>query len=327
LERSRVSKLWRCCGTIATLLLGVSIAVSAASADTFDRFVELQQQMTARKFVDAEQTASQILKDDPSSPLAGRVLSARAQSRLEQGHLSEAIGDYLEAIKQAETDQRRATVFLELAAAMSRLQLGDHACAAIRRAIDAAGAEDTPMGQLAVARSRANGCPAFADKDFARLFQLPFQMRASTHGTALDSILGGAIAIRFPSDWQIDEASRATPDGVNLSSNSQDAVCAIRRAEGVVPIKAYLDAVSNEDYTRGRRPGGVLLGVNGREGRMGSARAVEVDFGIGPLPGRLYVATHLDRTYSVLCLGLKPGLAADVRRAAEMIAASMRWRT
>jgi hypothetical protein len=318
-----VRKFWQCCAAVATLALGTA----PTSADTFASFTELQNQLTAGKFVDAEQTASQILQDDPKSVLIDRVLTGRARSRFEQGHLTDAVADYLEAVKQASTGQRRATVLLELAAAMSRLNLGDNACAAIRQAINAASDDDSPMGQLALARSRANGCPNFADKDFDRLFQLPFQMRASTRGTALDSAFGGAVAMRFPDNWSIDENSRSTPDGVNLTSKAGDALCAIRRTEGAAPIKAYLDSVNGEEFTRGLRPGGKLIGVNGREGRMGSARAVEIDFNIGPRPGRLYVATHLGLTYSVLCLGMNPGLQADVRRAAEMISASIRWQS
>lgn len=310
---------------IALVLLGLIAAAPAARADYFAGFTELQQQLTAGKFVDAEQSATQLLADDPKNPLTGRVLSARARARLEQGHATDAVADYLEAIKQADNDQRRANFFLELAAAMTRLGLGDHACAAIRQAVNAAGADDSPMGQLALARSRANGCPSFADKEFARLFQLPFQLGANTTGTTLDTIFDGTVGLRFPSTWTIDEASRAAGDSVVVRPKEGGALCAIRRADGVFPIKAYIDAVSTEEFTSGVRPGGKLRGVNGREGRMGSARAVEVDFGIGALPGRLYVASRLNVTYSVLCVGLRPGAASNVRSTAQTIAASMRW--
>jgi hypothetical protein len=310
---------------IALVLLGLVAAAPAAWADYFSSFTELQQQMTAGKIVDAEQSATQLLADDPKNPLTGRVLSARARARLEQGHVSDAVADYLEAVKQADNGQRRANFFLELAAAMTRLGLGDHACAAIRQAVNAAGADDSPMGQLALARSRANGCPTFADKDFAQLFQLPFVLGANTTGTTLDSIFDGTVAIRFPSSWAILEASRAAGDSVVVRAQDGSAECAIRRAQGAIPIKTYIDTVSTETFTAGVRPGGRLRGVNGREGRMGSARAVGIDFGVGTLPGRLYVASRLDVTYSVLCLGRRPDTSANVRNTAQMISASMRW--
>lgn len=309
---------------LAVLLLA---AAAPARAEYFDTYTELQRQLGAGKFANAEQTATQLLADEPKNALANRVLTTRAQARLEQGHVSDAVADWLEAIKQADNGQRQAAIFLELAAAMQRLGLGDNACAAVRQAVNAANDDESPMGQFALVRSRALGCPSFAGKDFARLFQLPFQLGASTRGTSLDTIFDGAVALRFPDTWSVDEGSRGLPDGVNLVSKAGDAICAIRRAEGATPVRDYVDAVSKESFTRGLRPGGKLLGVNGREGRMGPARAVEIDFGIGPRPGRLYVATQGTMTYSLFCLGLRQSASATVRSTAAMIAGSMRWQS
>src|SRR5271170_936908 len=149
------------------LLMGDMAFILPARSDTLDVFAELQTQLGAKKFVDAEQTAIQLLKDDPDSPLAGRVRSARALARLELGRVPDAVEDYLAAAERAETNQRRAAVYLELASAMLRLNYGDHACAAIRRAVDAAGSDASPVGQVAVAMGRKNNCPDFADQDFA----------------------------------------------------------------------------------------------------------------------------------------------------------------
>lgn len=320
-----MSGLWLRRTVIAMLLAGGMAVILPARSDTLDVFAELQAQLGAKKFVDAEQTATQLLQNDPDSPLAGRVRSARALSRFEQGRVPEAVEDYLTAVAQAESNQRRAAVYLDLASAMLRLNYGDHACAAIRRAIDTAGSDASPIGQVAVAMGRKNGCPDFADQDFARLFELPFRMGGTTEGV-LRPILGDTASVRHPTDWMIDDAAPLTQDGTNLTSRSKDAMCAIRRVEGTAPIGGYLEAVSREAYSAGRRPGGMLLGVVGRESRMGSARAVEIDFGLGPRPGRLYLATRLGVTYSVLCLELQPGAAQRMRSAAEMITASMRWR-
>jgi hypothetical protein len=321
-----VSEPWLWRTAIIALLVSGLASILPARSDTLDVFAELQQQLSAKKFVDAEQTATQLLKDDPKSPLAGRVLSARALSRFEQGRVPDAVEDYLTAINQAESSQRRAAVYLELASAMLRLNYGDHACAAIRRAIDAAGADASPIWEVAVAMGRRNGCPDFADQNFARLFELPFRMTGATQGV-LGSILGDAAAVRFPSDWAIDPAAQPTTDATDLSSGRKDAMCAIRRVDGTAPIQGYLEAVSREIYSEGPRPGGILSAVVGRESRMGTARAVEVDFSIGTRPGRLYLATRLGMTYSVLCLELQPGGARRMRDAAELIVASMRWRT
>jgi tetratricopeptide (TPR) repeat protein len=305
------------------LLLGGLSFISAARSDTLDNFGELQKALSVGKFADAEQQATQMLANDPDSPLAGRVRAARARSRIGQGRVPEAVEDYLAAIERAESDQRKAAVDLELASAMQRLQFGDHACAAIRRAVDIAG-EESPLGQVATARSRESGCPNFADQDFDRLFQTPFVLSGTTEGK-LSPIFAGAAAVRFPNEWAVDETPSATADSANLSSRAKDAVCAIRRTDGTPPIKDYLEAVGKEPYARGRRPDGILRGVVGREARMGSARAVEIDFGAGSIPGRLYVATRLNKTYSVLCLSLGPDAPARMREAARMIAETMRW--
>jgi hypothetical protein len=320
-----VSGLWLRRTAIAILLVGGMVSIIPARSDTLDVFAQLQAQLGARKFADAEQTATQLLKDDPDSPLAGRVRSARALSRFEQGRVPQAVDDYLTAIGQAESDQRRAAVYLELASAMLRLNYGDHACAAIRRALDAAGSDTSPIWEVAVAMSRRNGCPDFADQDFARLFALPFQMSGATDGV-LGSVLGDAAAIRRPAGWTIGDGAPSTPDGTDLTSGSKDAMCAIRQSIGTAPIQGYLEAVTREPYAEGRRPSGILSGVIGRESRMGAARAVVVDFRLGPRPGRLYVATRLGMTFSVMCLELQPGGARRMREAAEMIATSMRWR-
>lgn len=309
---------------LAVLLLA---AAAPARAEYFDTYTELQRQLGAGKFANAEQTATQLLEDEPKNALANRVLTTRAQARLEQGHVSDAVADWLAAIKQADNGQRQAAIFLELAAAMQRLGLGDNACAAIRQAVDAANDDESPMGRFALERTRTLGCPSFADRDFARLFQLPFQLGGSTRGTSLDSVFGGTLAMRFPDSWMIDESSRTLPDGINLVSKAGDALCAIRRTDGGAPIHNYIEAVSKEEFTRGVRPGGKLLGVNGREGKMGPHRAVEIDFGVGPLPGRLYVANHDNMTYSLLCVGLRPSARATLRNTAAMIAASMRWQS
>jgi V8-like Glu-specific endopeptidase len=58
---------------------------------------------------------------------------------------------------------------------------------------------------------------------------------------------------------------------------------------------------------------------------MGWARAVQVDFTIGALPGRIYVASPSDRTYSVMCFAATRDALPKMRRAAETIATSMRW--
>jgi len=319
-----VSGLWLRRTAITMLLAGGMVSIVPARSDTLDIFAQLQVQLGAKKFADAEQTATQLLANDPDSPLAGRVRSTRALSRFEQGRVPEAVEDYLTAIQQAESSQRRAAVYLELASAMLRLNYGDHACAAIRRAIDAAGSDASPIWEVAVAMSRKNGCPDFADQDFARLFALPFQMSGATEGV-LGTVLGDAAAIRRPAGWTVADGSPSAQDGTDLTSGPKDAMCAIRRGAGTAPIQGYLEAVTREPYAEGRRPNGILSGVVGRESRMGTARAVEVDFRLGPRPGRLYVATRLGMTFSLMCLELQPGGARRMREAAEMIASSMRW--
>src|SRR5271163_5037146 len=115
-----VSGLWLRRTAITMLLAGGMVSVVPARSDTLDIFAQLQVQLGAKKFADAEQTATQLLANDPDSPLAGRVRSTRALSRFEQGRVPEAVEDYLTAIQQAESSQRRAAVYLELASAMLR---------------------------------------------------------------------------------------------------------------------------------------------------------------------------------------------------------------
>ncbi|HUA53551.1 MAG TPA: hypothetical protein VMB81_15375 [Candidatus Sulfotelmatobacter sp.] len=326
-----------CLGLIGGLIVGLvggpDAARAAGESDTAKAFTTLDQQVDAGQYAAADKTATQLLDTlgpDSTDPMVGRVLSDRARARLMQGHAADAVDDYLKAIAHADGPQDRAAGYLDLATAMNRLQLGDHACAAIRRAYDQAGSEFTPLGRVALDQSKALNCPAFADRDFARLFELPFRLGASTDGTALTGLYGDAAYTRLPTGWTIDPPALDSPDGVDARSASGDAVCAIRRSDGPAPIRTYVDAVAKEDVVRGRRPNGVLLDVNGREDRMGLQRTVEVDFAVptasAPLPGRLELASRLDKTYAVLCLAQKPDAGDEARNVARLISESMRWR-
>jgi hypothetical protein len=317
---------WLGGATAATL---VALGALPAWPETVDRLAQIQQQVGAGQLAPAEQAATQLIDDlaqTPDDPLIGRVYTTRADIRLKLGLTPGAVGDYLEAIQRAEGDQRRAAAYLELAAAMTRQGLGDHACAAIRQAVDAAPSEFTPLGRIALARSKELSCPSFADRDFATLFQLPFRAAATTEGTSLSPLFGGAVFVRLPNGWAIDETTRGAADGVDVVSSRQDGVCAIRRSDGPSTIKSFIDAAAKEDVVKGKRPNGVLADVDARESRIGPAQAIAIDFAVETQPGRLYIANRLDRTYTILCLGAKPESAPAVRQVAHTMAASMRWR-
>src|SRR5258708_38511953 len=94
--------------TAITMLLVSGLAfISTARSDTLDNFAELQKALGKGKFAEVDQTASQMLRDDPDSPLASRVRVVRARSRVELKRVPEAVEDYLAAIERAENDQRK----------------------------------------------------------------------------------------------------------------------------------------------------------------------------------------------------------------------------
>ncbi len=281
-------------GAWALVAMAALAGPPETAAAPLDSYGEMQGQLTAGKFSQLDQDATAFLQTTKEGPLVSRVLVVRAQARLKLNRPTEA----------TDTSQRKATIYLELSRAATQLSMGDHACAAIRQAVDVAGDDEmAPIGKLALEASRKNNCPSFDAAAFQRLFTRPFAITRTTGGTVLGALFGNEAYARYPADWAIDENSRNIPDSLVLGSLRRDAFCAVHREDGTLPIKAYVEAIAKENGTRGS----VLSFTDGREARMGWARAVQVDFEIGPLPGRIYVASPNDR------------------RAAETIATSMRW--
>src|SRR4051812_513608 len=288
-------------GALALVALAALMGPRGLAAAPLDTYGEMQGQLSTGKFSQLDQDATAFLQTTKEGPLVSRVLVVRAQARLKLNRPTEAIEDFLGALDAADTNQRKATIYLELSRATLQLNMGDHACAAIRQAVDVAGDDEmAPMGKLALEASRKNNCPSFEAAAFPRLFQRPFAITRTTGGTTLGALFGNEAYARYPADWAIDENSRNIPDSVVLAAGRRDAFCAVHRADGALPIKGYVEAIAKENGTRGS----VLSFTDGREARMGWARAVQVDFEIGPLPGRIYASSPNDRTYSVMCFAL-----------------------
>ena len=309
-------------GACALIALAALAGPRGSAAAPLDSYGEMQGQLTAGKYAQVDQDATTFLQTTKEGPLVSRVLVVRAQARLKLNRPTEAIEDFLGALDAADTSQRKATIYLELSRAATQLSMGDHACAAIRQAVDVAGDDEmAPIGKLALEASRKNNCPSFDAAAFQRLFTRPFAITRTTGGTVLGALFGNEAYARYPADWAIDENSRNIPDSLVLGSLRRDAFCAVHREDGALPIKAYVEAIAKENGTRGS----VLNYTDGREARMGWARAVQVDFEIGPLPGRITIASPSDRTYSVMCFALNRDALPKMRRAADTIATSMRW--